>query len=228
MSRVVVITGAARGLGLEMARQLTERGDAVVITARDLEAARDVAERLGEPATAAQLDITDEGSVAEFGEHLAMTRTHVDVLINNAAALYDTSQTTVGADLDVVREAFEVNVLGAWRVTQAVLPLLRGSAHPRIVNVSSESGSLASMGGETPAYGVSKAALNAFTRKLAAELREEEILVNAACPGWTATDMGGSGGRPVPDGAMSIIWAADLPDGGPTGGFFRDGEQLEW
>jgi NAD(P)-dependent dehydrogenase (short-subunit alcohol dehydrogenase family) len=228
VSRVVVITGAARGLGLEVARQLAERGDAVVVTARDLEAAHDAAERLGGLAAAAQLDVTDETSVAELGEHLAMTRTHVDVLVNNAAVLYDTFETAVDADLELVREAFETNVLGAWRVTQALLPLLRGSAHPRVVNVSSESGSLESMGGGTPAYGISKAALNALTRKLADELRDEEILVNAVCPGWTATDMGGSGGRPVADGAMSIIWGADIPDGGPTGGFFRDGERLDW
>jgi NAD(P)-dependent dehydrogenase (short-subunit alcohol dehydrogenase family) len=110
----------------------------------------------------------------------------------------------------------------------ALLPLLRRGQHRRIVNVSSESGSLASMGGGTPAYSVTKAALNALTRILAAELRPDGILVNAVCPGWVATDMGGPGGRPVADGAASVLWAVDLPDDGPTGGFFRDGQPLPW
>jgi NAD(P)-dependent dehydrogenase (short-subunit alcohol dehydrogenase family) len=113
-------------------------------------------------------------------------------------------------------------------MAEQFLPLLRNSDHPRIVNVSSESGSLTSMGGGTPAYAVSKAALSALTRMLAAELRAEHILVNAVCPGWVATDMGGPGGRPVAEGAASVVWAATLPDNGPTGGFFRDGRPLPW
>ena len=96
------------------------------------------------------------------------------------------------------------------------------------MNVSSEAGSLASIGGGTPAYSTSKVALNALTRMLAAELRGERILVNSVCPGWVATDMGGAGGRPVAEGAASVLWAALLPDDGPTGGFFRDGEALPW
>jgi NAD(P)-dependent dehydrogenase (short-subunit alcohol dehydrogenase family) len=102
------------------------------------------------------------------------------------------------------------------------------AARGRVVNVSSESGSLASMGGGTPAYSVAKAALNALTRILAAELRPAGVLVNAVCPGWTATDMGGHGGRPVAAGAASVVWGVTLPDGGPTGGFFRDGHPLPW
>src|SRR5439155_20567574 len=127
-----------------------------------------------------------------------------------------------------VCEAVETNLFGAWRMVRAFLPLLRRSRHARIVNVSSEAGSLTAMGGGTPAYRVSKAALNAVTRMLAAELRREHILVNAVCPGWVATDMGGQGGRPVAEGAASVVWAATLPDDGPTGGFFRDGRPLDW
>jgi NAD(P)-dependent dehydrogenase (short-subunit alcohol dehydrogenase family) len=104
-----------------------------------------------------------------------------------------------------------------------------GAAHRgRIVNVSSQAGSLASMRGGTPAYSTSKAALNALTRVLAGDLTGTGVLVNAVCPGWVATDMGGTGGRPVADGAAGIIWAATLPDDGPTGGFFRDGKPLPW
>ncbi len=104
----------------------------------------------------------------------------------------------------------------------------RSTGGRRVVNVSSGAGSLASMGGGTPAYSVSKAALNALTRMLAAELRRDGILVNAVCPGWVATDMGGAGGRPVQEGAASVLWAVDLPDDGPSGGFYRDGKPLPW
>ena len=128
----------------------------------------------------------------------------------------------------MVSEALEVNLLGAWRTTQALLPLLRRSRHGRIVNVSSGAGSITQMGAGPPAYQVSKAALNALTRTLAAELRPAGILVNAGCPGWVATDMGGPGGRPVAEGASGIVWAATLPDDGPTGGFFRDGRPVPW
>jgi NAD(P)-dependent dehydrogenase (short-subunit alcohol dehydrogenase family) len=132
------------------------------------------------------------------------------------------------ADLDTVRAALETNLFGAWRLTQALLPLLRRAPHPRVVNVSSEAGSLAGMTGGIPAYGVSKVALNALTRLLAGELRSDGILVNAICPGWVATDMGGPGGRSVADGAAGIVWAATLPDSGPTAGFFRDRRPLRW
>jgi NAD(P)-dependent dehydrogenase (short-subunit alcohol dehydrogenase family) len=119
-------------------------------------------------------------------------------------------------------------LLGAWRTAQACLPLLRRSPHGRLVNVSSGAGSISGMGGGTPAYSVSKAALNALTRILAAELRDDGVLVNAVCPGWVATDMGGAGGRPVEEGAASVMWAVELPDDGPTGGFFRDGRPVDW
>lgn len=152
----------------------------------------------------------------------------LDILVNNAGVLYDTWQSASNANLDTVQEAIATNTLGPWRMCQAFLPLIRQSQAGRIVNVSSEAGSLASMGASTPAYSTSKAALNAFTRLLAAELQGTGILVNAICPGWVATDMGGAGGRPVADGAASIVWAATLPNDGPTGGFFRDSKPLPW
>jgi NAD(P)-dependent dehydrogenase (short-subunit alcohol dehydrogenase family) len=126
-----------------------------------------------------------------------------------------------------VQAALDTNLFGAWRMCEAFLGQLRRSGHGRIVNVSSGSGSISEMSAGTPAYSVSKAALNALTRILAAELRRDGILVNAICPGWTATDMGG-GGRPVADGARGVVWAAELPDDGPTGGFFRDGRPIAW
>ena len=153
----------------------------------------------------------------------------LDVLINNAGINYDTWETVENAEIDgTVIETIRTNLLGPWRMCQAFLPLLRKSRAGRIVNVSSESGSLANMGAGPPAYQITKAALNALTRTLAGELRGTSILVNAVCPGWVATDMGGTGGRPVADGANGILWAATLPDNGPTGGFFRDGKPLPW
>jgi NAD(P)-dependent dehydrogenase (short-subunit alcohol dehydrogenase family) len=174
------------------------------------------------------LDVTDPDGVAEAALTVQDRYGKLDVLVNNAAITYDTWQRATTADLAVVRDAAETNLYGPWLMVQTFLPLLRHSAHPRIVNVSSEAGSLTSMGGGTPAYTASKAALNALTRMLAAELRPERVLVNAVCPGWVATDMGGAGGRPVAAGAASVVWAAVLPDSGPTGGFFRDGRPLPW
>ena len=230
--RVALVTGANRGIGLEVTRQLAARGWTVLLGARSLAKARAAAASLTASVKyqveALELDVADDASAAAAGEAVLDRLGRLDVLVNNAAILYDTWQRGVTADLAVVHEAMETNLFGAWRVTQAMLPALRRGRHRRVVNVSSEGGSLASMGGGTPAYSVSKAALNALTRVLAAELRGDGILVNAVCPGWVATDMGGPGGRPVEQGAASVLWAVDLPDDGPTGAFFRDGRRLPW
>jgi NAD(P)-dependent dehydrogenase (short-subunit alcohol dehydrogenase family) len=225
---VAVVTGANRGIGLEVCRQLAARGYAVVLGSRDLAKGEAAARGLTGEVHPRQLDVTDPESVERLRAAVEADFGRLDVLVNNAAIDYDTWQRVSGADLDVVREAVETNLYGPWRLTMALLPLLRTSAHPRIVNVSSEAGSLASMGAGTPAYNVTKAGLNALTRMFAADLRADRILVNSVCPGWVATDMGGPGGRPVADGAAGIVWAATLPDDGPTGGFFRDGRPLPW
>jgi len=219
------VTGANRGIGLEVCRQLARQGYTVLLGARDAGRGGRASRQLGGgPISPIVLDVADDESVRAAAAGVA----RLDVLVNNAAILYDTWQRGVDADLEQVHEAFETNLFGAWRVTQAVLPLLRASPAGRIVNVSSGAGALNAMGGGTPAYRTSKAALNALTRILAAELRGEGILVNAVCPGWVATDMGGAGGRPVADGAAGIVWAATLPDDGPTGGFFRDDRPIPW
>jgi NAD(P)-dependent dehydrogenase (short-subunit alcohol dehydrogenase family) len=208
-----LVTGANRGLGLEVARQLAARGYAVLAGARD-------------PATvpgdlqAVRLDVTDQSTID------ALRPAELDVLVNNAAIHYDTYERTLNADLGVVREALETNTLGPWRLAIAFAGLLRASPHGRVVNVSSGAGALTGMRDSNPAYSVSKAALNALTIMLADALAP--VLVNAVCPGWVATDMGGPGGRPVADGAAGIVWAATLPDDGPTGGFFRDGRPIPW
>jgi len=214
---IALVTGANRGIGRGVCVRLAELGHAVLASARTPD---DVAP--------VRLDVTREADIQQVRELVAERYGRLDVLINNAAITYDTWQRPSTADLDVVRQAAETNLYGAWRLTQVLLPLLRASEHPRIVNVSSEAASFASMGSGTPAYTVTKAALNAVTVMLAGELRRDRILVNAVCPGWVATDMGGPGGRPVAAGAASVIWAATLPDDGPTGGFFRDGRRLPW
>jgi NAD(P)-dependent dehydrogenase (short-subunit alcohol dehydrogenase family) len=230
--RVALVTGAYRGIGLEVARQLARRGFATVLTARDAgkaEAAAGELTREGLKVVAFPLDVTDPESVAAASRFVGERFGRLDVLVNNAAILYDSWQRAEGADLETVRAAFETNTLGAWRVARAFIPLLRRSAHARLVNVSSQSGSLASMGGGTPAYSVSKAALNALTRMLADELRDARVLVNSVCPGWVATEMGGPDAPRTPaEGAASVVWAATLDDEGPTGGFFRDGRPLAW
>ncbi|MGW0657623.1 SDR family NAD(P)-dependent oxidoreductase [Streptodolium elevatio] len=226
---VTLVTGANRGIGNEVARQLADQGHTVLLSARSAEAARDAAARLADrDVHPLVLDVVDGDSVARAVDEIRDRHGRLDVLVNNAAVHYDTWQRAVDADLAVVHEAAETNLYGPWRLVQAALPLLRKSGHGRIVNVSSEVASLTNMGGGTPAYTASKAALNALTRMLAAELRPDRILVNAVCPGWVATDMGGPGGRPVRDGAAGIVWAATLPDNGPSGGFFRDGRPLPW
>jgi NAD(P)-dependent dehydrogenase (short-subunit alcohol dehydrogenase family) len=227
---VAVVTGANRGIGLEVCRQLAGEGYRAVLGSRDLDKGRRAAAALALPddVVACHLDVADDESVRAAAAWVSERFGRCDALVNNAAILYDTWARAESADLDVVRDAMETNLFGAWRTSLAFLPLLRAAPHGRIVNVSSGGGSLADMGGGTPAYSVSKAALNALTCVLAAEVRSAGILVNAVCPGWVATDMGGPGGRPVTAGAASVVWGVTLPDDGPTGGFYRDGRPVRW
>lgn len=228
---IALVTGGNRGIGFEVCRQLASAGFIVSLTARDARKAKAAADALRSAGRVEPLvmDVADANSIANAAAEVAKQYERLDVLINNAGINYDTWETVANADINgTVMETITTNLLGPWRVCQAFVPLLRKSRAGRIVNVSSESGSLADMGAGPPAYQVTKAALNALTRTLAGELRGSRILVNSVCPGWVATDMGGSGGRPVADGAAGIVWAATLPKDGPTGGFFRDGKPLPW
>lgn len=225
---VALVTGANRGIGKEVARQLAhDHGMKVIVGSRDLQKGLEAAHQIGHEVEALQLDVADEHSITAAVSAIAKTQGRLDVLVNNAGVDYDTDQTATSADLLRVRRAFDTNFFGAWATIIAAVPLLKNASRGRIVNVSSGAGALKGMSRGTPGYGISKAALNALTIKVAAELKPHGILVNAVCPGWVATDMGG-GGRPIPEGARGAVWAATLPGNGPTGGFFRDGQPIDW
>lgn len=238
--RMALVTGAGRGIGLEVCRQLAQRGMTVILTARDPGKAEAAARRLageGLDVRPQTLDIADDESVFRLAAAIEREFGRVDVLVNNAAAYADWSELASTADLQAAEAVLGTTLFGAWRTCQIFLPLVRRSAHGRIVNVSSGAGShgdqqfgLTTNGGAPASYGIAKAALNALTAKLAAEPGSSGILVNAVCPGLTATAPGmeAMGARPVQQGAASVVWAAVLPDDGPTGGFFRDGKPLPW
>lgn len=236
---VALITGAARGLGREVARHLADVGQQVLITARDPELAAQTADELGAGVTALPLglDVSEPESVAAAARAVADSPGRLDVLINNAAAYVDWTETATGADIDAAHQVMETNLFGAWRLIQALLPLLQHSPAPRIVNISSGAGShddpafgLRSRAGAAASYGISKAALNALTATLAAQLAGTKVLINAVCPGLTATFPGAEnmGARPASESAAGIVWAATLPDDGPSGGLFRDQQPLPW
>ena len=223
---IAVVSGANRGIGRETARQLAERGYEVIVTARDEQAAGAAADEIG--GRALQLDVSDPASIARAAAAVADDPGSLDVLVNNAGIGSDFGVAGTEPDFDAIQRALDTNFFGAYRLSIALLPLLRRSEHPRIVNVSSGMGGVNEMGGWSPGYRVSKAALNAMTRILATELEGDGVKVNSACPGLVATDMGEQFGatKPVEDGASSVVWLATLPDDGPTGGFFRDGRQI--
>ena len=227
-SLVALVSGANRGIGLEVCRQLAEMGFTVLLGSRDMNKGRAAAARLRGSVLPVELDVANLDHAGALARRVQKDHGRLDVLVNNAGIHYDSDETATTADWRIVREAFEVNLFGAWRLAQAVAPMMRAARYGRIVNVSSQAGSLSTMSGGTPAYSTSKAALNALTRVLAGEFAGTGVLVNSVCPGWVATDMGGSGGRPVAEGAAGIVWAATLPDNGPTGGFFRDQKPLAW
>jgi NAD(P)-dependent dehydrogenase (short-subunit alcohol dehydrogenase family) len=231
VSRTAIVTGGNRGIGLEVCRQLAELGHRVILTARDLARAETAAARLASAGSvsAAQLDVTNAESIRALAAQLAERRIDVDVLVNNAAILLDEGVGIIDLEADDLRKTFETNVFGAVAVAQAFVPGMVARRYGRIVNVSSEAGQLASMGTYAPAYSMSKAALNAFTRQLAAAIRGSGVLVNSACPGWVRTDMGGPGApRSVQEGADTIVWLATLGAKGPTGGFFSDRQPIAW
>ncbi|WP_112248262.1 SDR family NAD(P)-dependent oxidoreductase [Kribbella monticola] len=228
MARIILITGANRGLGRELAAQLAADGDTVLVTARDAEAAAKAAAEIGGDAHPIQLDTSDQESIEAAAQQIADEYGRLDVLVNNVGGIFDYGQQPSSVELAKAQDALEINLFSAWRTTQALLPMVRKAPAGRIVNVSSEAASLERMGAHTSAYSVSKAALNALTRSLAAELAADAITVHSASPGWTATDLGGEGGRPVAEGAASIKHVVNLPAEAGTGHYYQDEQPLPW
>jgi len=232
--RIAVVTGGNRGIGLEIARQLARQpGIRVVLTAREEAKARAAAKKLrdeGLEVDSHPLDVTSEMSVKTFAGWLESACKRCDILVNNAGVMLDPRGSRVlDSKLVTWRDTLETNLIGPLLLAQALVPLLKRNGYGRIVNVSSGQGQLSDMGVGTPAYRVSKTALNALTRTLAAELKGSGILVNSMCPGWVRTDMGGAGApRTVEQGADTAVWLATLPDDGPSGGFFRDRRPIPW
>jgi NAD(P)-dependent dehydrogenase (short-subunit alcohol dehydrogenase family) len=229
--RTALVTGANRGIGREVCRQLAAKGLRVVLTARDGAKAEAAAQALrGEgDVTAAVLDVADSRSVRTLAAGLASRGVQIDVLVNNAGVLVGENTGVLDLPIDELRATLETNVIGALEVSQAFIPGMAERRFGRVVNVSSEAGQLASMGTYAPAYSLSKSALNALTRQLAAATRGQGVLVNSACPGWVRTDMGGPAApRSVEQGADTIVWLATLPNSGPTGGFFSERHAIEW
>jgi NAD(P)-dependent dehydrogenase (short-subunit alcohol dehydrogenase family) len=237
--KFAIVTGASRGLGLAVARDLADAGCRVLMVGRSaaaIEAAASDLVAAGRDVLAHVADVADGSAVAALAARVRREFGRVDILVNNAGVFpepndFSNPQGASVADVDpeLVAAAFTTNALAPLRLIQAFLPLLRKSPAARIVNVSSGMGQLSHMDGLWPGYRMSKAALNALTVLTAAELKGSAIKVNSVCPGWCRTEMGGEHATRSPEqGAASIVWAALLADDGPSGGFFRDGEKLDW
>lgn len=229
--KTAVITGAYRGLGLETARQLLKKGCDVVITSRKRPEGERAAEVLckesGKPVHFVMMDVEDNNSIQNAVKEIAKKFDHLDILINNAGIYPDGNLSPLEVHREQLLHTFNVNAASALEVTNAFITLLENSSLARVVNISSGLGSLSEMQGVAPTYSISKAALNAVTRQLAAALKDKNILVNSVCPGWVRTEMGGTNAPRSPEeGAAGIVWAAMQSD--ETGGFYRDGKLINW
>ncbi|HTL70195.1 MAG TPA: SDR family oxidoreductase [Candidatus Eisenbacteria bacterium] len=230
--KIALITGANRGLGLEIARQLAKKGLCVVLTARDAAKGAEAAGTLkkeGFDVHFQPMDVTDRESVVRAREFVEKKFGRLDVLINNAGVFLDKKTRGLDVDPATVRTTFEVNALGALSASQVFVPLMLKNGYGRIVNLSSGLGTMEGMQGGYPGYRLSKAALNAMTLILAAELKGTNVLVNSMCPGWCRTDMGGPEADRTPEqGADTAVWLSTLPDKGPSGKYFRDRRPIDW
>jgi len=231
--KIAIVTGGNRGLGREIARQLMRNDVFVVIGCRDqpkCDAAVEDLKRDGANVDAHPLDVNDTKMVKRFVEYVEKQHGSPSILVNNAGVYPEaTTSRVVDTPTSVWRETFETNLFGAVRMCREVAPLMAKLRFGRIVNMSSGLGQLHQMGEGSPAYRVSKAALNALTRTLAAEVAGSGILVNSMSPGWVKTDMGGEDApRSVEEGADTAVWLCLLPSNGPTGQFFRDRKPIPW
>lgn len=231
-TRIAVVTGANRGIGFEVCRQLAQKGVHIILTSRDEDKGRAAVGRLeaeGLEGGYHPLDVTDPDSIQRLRNFVEQQYGRLDILVNNAAVYLDDRHSLLAVDYDLLRLTMETNAYGPLLLTQAFVPLMRKNGYGRIVNVSSGIGELSDLGSSWPTYRLSKILLNIQTRIIAKELRGSNILINAMCPGWVRTDMGGPGApRSITEGADTIVWLALLPDDGPKGGYFRDRRPIDW
>jgi NAD(P)-dependent dehydrogenase (short-subunit alcohol dehydrogenase family) len=231
-NKIAVVTGANRGIGFEICRQLAQQGVQVILTSRDEvkgRRARDKLAALGLTVAFHQLDVTDASSIQRLADGVTAEYGRLHILVNNAGIYIDDRHSLLTVDMDVMRRTVETNAYAPVTVCQALVPLMRQAGYGRVVNVSSSIGELGNLGPSYPAYRTSKIMLNIHTRILAGELRNTGILVNAMCPGWVRTDMGGPGAPiSVEEGADTAVWLATLPDDGPTSKFFRNRREIPW
>jgi NAD(P)-dependent dehydrogenase (short-subunit alcohol dehydrogenase family) len=230
-NKTALVTGANKGIGYEIARQLAERGFHVFVGARKLPEGKQAAEAIvkgGGSAEFVEIDVSDRVSIGKAAKAVASEVDHLDVLVNNAGIMQD-GKGIAEVDDETFLATLTTNTLGPLRVTQAFLPLLLTSGHGTVANLSSGLGQLNEMGDTYPAYSISKTALNAVTRQFAAALREKGITVNSVCPGWVKTDMGGPNAqRTVQQGADTVTWLATDAPRELTGQFLRDRKVIPW
>jgi NAD(P)-dependent dehydrogenase (short-subunit alcohol dehydrogenase family) len=230
--KIALVTGANRGIGREIARQLALKEARVIMTARNEEAGQKTERELSkEPLDIKMftLDVTDNEQISELAGFIDQKFGHLDILINNAAILIDNHYSALTISAEDIRRTMETNLIGPLRLCQTTIPLMKKHNYGRIINLSSGMGAFSEMGGGNPAYRISKTALNALTKILASELSGTNIKINSMCPGWVRTGMGGqSAPRTVSQGADTAIWLSDLPDNGPSGKFFRDRNEIPW
>jgi NAD(P)-dependent dehydrogenase (short-subunit alcohol dehydrogenase family) len=230
--KIAIVTGANRGIGLETCRQLSQKGIITILTSRD--------ENFGKKAIASlskeggdllyhQLDVSDSGSVAGLKDFVSEKFKRCDILVNNAGVFLDRGVSIFDLPQKILQETLEINFFGALKMCREFLPMMQEIGYGRIVNVSSGMGSIASMGGGSAAYKLSKLAMNGMTRIMADEIKDDNIKINTMAPGWVRSDMGGANApRSLAQGADTISWLATLPDDGPSGGFFEDRAPAAW
>ena len=230
--KIAVVTGGNRGIGFETCRQLAKQEIQVILTSRESAKGKAAAEKFqaeGLDVSYYSLDVTDADSVQRLAQFIKNEYGQLDILINNAGVLLDSSGSVLNTKIDTLHQTINTNLYGPFLLCQALIPLMEKHKYGRIVNVSSGAGQLSDMNSGYPSYRISKTALNALTRILGNELKGTNILVNSVCPGWVKTDMGGANASRTPaQGADTIVWLATLPDNGPTSGFFRDRQPIPW
>ncbi|MDQ0897518.1 SDR family oxidoreductase [Paenibacillus sp. V4I7] len=230
--QVALVTGANRGIGFELVKQLALNGFGVILASRDLEKGNEAAQSLkqsGLDVSFVQMDVDDQDSIRQASQTVNETFGRLDVLINNAGVYLDENELFMTMDPSILEKTMSTNFFGVYHVIRTFIPLMEKRSYGRIINISSEYGMMNEMSQRgVSAYKLSKLALNALTRLAAAEI-QGDIKINAVCPGWVSSDMGGPAAPRTPkQAAESILWLATIGPGGPQGGFFRDGKAIDW